>query len=107
MIVIHSLKAIFETCLSMKEILQILYKQNLLDLYIVNFEIIYKNYQYKHIKPELLMMENIDYILSYDRGGVTNIVKKWITEGCIISPENMTEIIMQLFVLIKDTLKPI
>ena len=100
-------KAIFETCLSMKEILQILYKQNLLDLYFVNFETIYKNYQYKHIKPELLMMENIDYILSYDRGGVTNIVKKWITEGCIISPENMTEIIMQLFVLIKDTLKPI
>ena len=37
-------RTIFEVCLIMKETLQILYKQNLLDLFLAEFEILYEKY---------------------------------------------------------------
>jgi len=46
-------KAIFETLETMKENLHILYKQNLLDLFLTNFEIIYKKYSYQYMAPEI------------------------------------------------------
>jgi len=97
-------KTIFEVCLIMKETLQILYKQNLLDLFLDNFEIIYEKYQYRYTKPETLKIENVEYILAYERGGVRNMVKKWITGGCIITPENMTKIFIQMFLLYKENM---
>ena len=94
-------KAIFETLEIMKEILRILHKQNLLDLFLTDFEIIYEKYQYQYTTPEILKMENIDYIIGYHRGGFTNIVKKWITEGCIYSPNEMGKVYEQMFLLMK------
>ncbi|MCL2801372.1 MAG: TetR/AcrR family transcriptional regulator [Treponema sp.] len=95
-------KAIFETLENMKEILQILYKQNLLDLFLTDFEIIYEKYQYKYTAPEILNLENIDYIMTYWRGGFTNIVKKWIIDGCLYSPNKMGKIFNQMFSLMKE-----
>jgi AcrR family transcriptional regulator len=95
-------KAIFETLVIMKEILQVLYKQNLLDLFLTDFEIIYKKYQYQYTAPEILKLENIDYIMTYWRGGFTNIVKKWIVDGCLYSPDKMGEIFDQMFSLMKE-----
>ena len=95
-------KAIFETLLIMKEILQILYKQNLLDLFLADFEIVYEKYQYQYTEPEILKLENIDYIMAYLRGGFTNIVKKWIVGGCLYSPDKMGKIYEQMFSSIKE-----
>jgi len=95
-------KAIFETLVIMKEILQILYKQNLLDLVLTEFEIIYKKYQYQCTEPEILKLENIDYIMAYLRGGFTNIVRKWIVDGCLYSPDKMGKIYEQMLSLIKE-----
>ena len=97
-------KTIFEVCLLMKETLQILYKQNLLDLFLVEFEILYEKYQYHYTKPETLSIEGVEYILAYERGGVTNMIKKWIIGGFTISPENMTKIFMQMFLLYKENM---
>ena len=84
----------------MKENLQILYKQNLLDLFLTNFEIIYEKYQYT--ASEILKLENIDYIMAYWRGGFTNIVKKWVVDGCLYSPNKMGKIYEQMFSLMKE-----
>jgi len=97
-------KTIFEVCLVMKETLQVLHKQNLLDLFIADFEILYEKYQYQFTKPETLKMENVTYILAFERGGVTSMVKKWITEGCVISPENMTIAFKRMFLLYKENM---
>jgi len=94
-------KAIFKTLLNLKEALLILCKQNLLDLLLTNFEIIYKKYQYQC--PEILNLENIDYIMAFERGGIINIVKLWITEGCKHSPEEMGAIIKQMLSFFEDT----
>jgi len=95
-------KAIFKTLEIMKEILQILYKQNLLDLFLTNFEIIYEKYQYRYTASEILKLENIDYIMAYWRGGFTNIVKKWVVDGCLYSPNKMGKIYEQMFSLMKE-----
>ena len=94
-------KAIFETLENMKEILQVLYKQNLLDLFLTNFETIYKKYSYQYTAPEILNLENIDYIMTYWRGGFTNIVKKWIVDGCLYPPNKMGKIYEQMFSIMK------
>ena len=97
-------KAIFEVCLIMKDVLQILYKQNLLDLFLANFEIIYEKYQHQFSKPQILEMENVDYIFAYERGGIKNMVKKWIAGDCTISPESMTKIFKQMVLLYKENM---
>jgi hypothetical protein len=88
----------------MKETLQVLYKQNLLDLFIADFEILYEKYQHRFTKPETLKIKKVEYILAFERGGVTNMVKKWITEGCKVSPENMTKTFKQMFLLCKENM---
>ena len=88
----------------MKVTLQILYKQNLLDLFLAEFEILYEKYQYQLTKPEILKIENIDYILTYERGGIINMIKKWIINGLTISPQNMTNIFEQMFLIYKENL---
>ena len=97
-------ETIFEVCLVMKETLLILYKQNLLDMFLADFEILYEKYQYKYTKPETLKIEKVEYILAFERGGVANMVKKWITEGCTISPEKMTELFRHMFLLYKENM---
>ena len=94
-------KAIFETLETMKENLHILYKQNLLDLFLANFEIIYKKYSYQYMAPEIQKLENIDYIMTYWSGGFTNIVKKWIVDGCLYPPNKMGKIYEQMSSLMK------
>jgi len=97
-------KIIFEACFGMKTTLQILHKQNLLDLFMTEFEILYENYQYLLTKPEILNTDNIDYILTYERGGIVNMIKKWIINGLKISPQNMTDIFEQIFLIYKKNL---
>ncbi|MCL2801538.1 MAG: TetR/AcrR family transcriptional regulator [Treponema sp.] len=97
-------KAIFETLELIKDTLQILYKQNLLDLFLTDFEIIYGKYQFKYIQPEIIKLENMDYIMTYQMGGFTYIVKKWIVEGCVYSPDKMAKIFEQMYLLIKKNL---
>jgi len=97
-------KIIFEAFLSMNVTLQILNKQNLLDLFLTEFEILYEKYQYQLTKSEILKIENIDYILTYERGGIINMIKKWITNGLTISPQNMTDIFEQMFLIYKENL---
>jgi len=100
---IHSFaKAIFETLIIMKEILQLLNKQNLLDLILTDFENIYQKYQYQYTAQEILKMDNMDYIMTYWRGGFTNIVKKWIIDDCKYSPNKMGKIFEQMFSLMKE-----
>jgi len=99
------IKAIFESCVIIKESLQILYKQNLLDLYLAEFEIIFEKYQYKYLAPETKKIKNVDYFLSYEKGGVTNIVKKWICEGCIHSASKMGKIFEEMFSLMIEILQ--
>ena len=91
-------KAIFETLLCIKEVLLIFYKQNLLDLFLIDFEVIYKKYQYQC--SEIINLENIDYIMAFERGGIINIVKIWISEGCKHSPEEMGTIIRRTLLFI-------
>ena len=101
----HSiLKTIFEVCLIMKETLHVLYKQNLLDLFLAEFEVIYEKHQYRFSKPEILKMENVAFMSAFEIGGMTNMVKKWITDGCRISPENMTVLLKQMFLLYKENI---
>ena len=101
----HSiLKTIFEVCLIMKETLHVLYKQNLLDLFLAEFEVIYEKHQYRFSKPEILKMENVAFMSAFEIGGMTNMVKKWITDGCKISPENMTMLLKQMFLLYKENI---
>jgi len=88
----------------MKVTLQILYKQNLLDLFLAEFEILYEKYQYQLTKSELLKIDNIDYFLTYERGGIVNMIKKWIANGLTISPQNMTNIFEQMFLIYKENL---
>ena len=97
-------QTIFEVCLVMKDTLLILNKQNLLDLFLAEFEIIYEKYQHQYSKPEMLTIENVDYILTYERGGITNMIKKWIIEGCIISPENMSKIFERMLLFYRENL---
>ena len=88
-------KTLYEVLLTMKETLLIVHKQNLLDMFISDFETIYEKYQYEIIhcqKPEILKLDNIDYYLAYERGGIINIVKKYIAENCINSPGKMGKI---------------
>ena len=95
-------KAIFKTLEIMKENLKILYKQNLLDLFLTNFETIYEKYQYQYVASEILILDNIDYIMAYWRCGFTNIVKKWIVDGCLYSPNKMGKIYEQMILLMKE-----
>jgi AcrR family transcriptional regulator len=100
-------KSIFEVLVIIKENLQILYKQNLLNVFLTDFEIIFDKYQYKYTSPEMLKWENIDFFLTFQKGGVTNNDKKWITEGCTYSPEEMGKIFEWLFFPDKKYLYPI
>ena len=95
-------KAIFEVLLSMKETLLILHKQNLLDMFISYFEIICEKYQYKFAEAELLKLEDIDYYLAYERGGLMITVKKWITEGCVYSPDKMGKLFENYYLKLKE-----
>lgn len=97
-----NVRAIFETLLFMKETLLILHKQNLLDMFISEFNIILEKYQYKYAKSESLKLENVDYYAAYERGGLTEIVKKWISENCVHSPDKMGKLLEKYFSLGKQ-----
>jgi len=97
-------KAVFEVLLIMKETMLILYKQNLLDMFISEYKNIYKKNQYKYINPEILKLDNIDYFLAFERGGGAEIVKNWIAEGCKYSPDKMGKIHKEYVLLLKETL---
>jgi len=97
-----NVKAIFEVLFNMKETLLILHKQNLLDMFLTEFKIIYEKYYYKYVSPEILKLDNIDYFMAHEIGGEAEIVKKWITNGCTYSPDKMGKIFEEYILLIKE-----
>jgi len=95
-------KSIFEVLFIMKETLLILHKQNLLDMFLSEFKIIYEKYYYKYVNPEILKMDNIDYFMAHEIGGEAEIVKKWIIKGCTCSPDKMGKMFEEYISLIKE-----
>ena len=51
-------------------------KNDVIKYYIYTVLKQYEKYQYQLTKPEILKIENIDYILTYERGGIINFIKK-------------------------------
>lgn len=90
-------KAFFEVCINIKEPLQILYKQNLLHLFLNDLNALFQKYQRQFATPEELQLENGDYILAYHIGGFWNLLIKWLADGCEQSPEKMGEIVERVF----------
>lgn len=87
----------FEVCFKHKKILTILYKQNLLHLLLSELNIIFTKYQQEFASQEELQMKNREYFLAYNIGGFWNLLIKWLTDDCQKSPEQLAEIVEQLF----------
>lgn len=78
--------------------LLILYKQNL--IYILLFQFnrllpeVYVNY-----KSHLLQVKDktsIKYVAFYNAGGFWNLLIKWIEDGCVKTPEDMSRIVSEV-----------
>ena len=87
----------FEACAEMEEMLLILYKQNLLHLFLVELNILFPKYQKQLANQEELQMGNREYILAYNIGGFWNLLIKWLEDGCKKTPEQMAVIVEQVF----------
>ena len=90
-------RAFFEMCEENKEVLIILYEQNLLHLLLGIFNNLFPALHYRFSTEEELKFENQDYFLAYNIGGLWNLLVKWIEKRCIKTPEQMEEIVDQLF----------
>ena len=90
-------KTFFEICFNIKDMLMILYKQNLLHLFLVELNIFMPKYHYQFTVPEKLQVKNGDYILAYNIGGFWNLLIKWLANDCKKTPEQMAEIVVQVF----------
>lgn len=89
----------FEICLENKKNLKILYKQNLLHLLLSELNIIFTKYQKQFARQEELQMENREYFLAYNIGGFWNLLIKWLDDDCKKTPEQLAEIVEQIFLL--------
>jgi len=87
----------FEACNGIKEMLLILYAQNLLHLFFAELNILIPKYHYQFPVHEVLPVENGDFILAYNIGGLCNLLIKWLDDDCKKTPEQMAEIVVQVF----------
>ena len=90
-------KAFFGACVEMKEMLIILYKQNILHLFLVELNLLFPKYQQQLADQKELQMENRDFLLAYHIGGFWNLLIKWLDDNCNNTPEQMAEIVEQVF----------
>ena len=90
-------KSFFEICVRMKETLRILHKQNLLYLFLLDLNVIFPKYQQQFASAEELGHMNREYILAYHIGGFWNLLVKWLEGDCRKTPEQMGEIVVQMF----------
>jgi len=90
-------KTFFEACNEMKEMLLILHKQNLMYLFFVELNILMPKYHYELPVHEVLPIENGDFILAYNIGGLWNLLIKWLADDCKKTPKQMAEIVVQVF----------
>jgi len=92
-------KSFFEMCEHNKDVLIILYKQNLMHLLLDLFHSIGPKIHYQFSTEEELKLENGDYFLAYNLGGLWNLLAKWLSDDCIKTPEQMARIVEQMFEL--------
>ena len=90
-------KTFFEICSHIKDMLMILYRQNLLHLFLAELNILFPKYQRQFAGQEELRHENRDYLLAYHIGGFWNLLIKWLADDCRKTPEQMAEIVEQVF----------
>jgi len=88
--------AFFNICDKHKDILKLLYRQNLLHLLLNDLNGIFQKYQYKFASAEELQSENRAFILSYHIGGLWNLLIMWLSEDCKKTPAQMTDIVCEL-----------
>lgn len=92
-------KSFFEICEHNKDVLKILYKQNLLHLLLDLFNSLGPKIHFQFSTEEELQLENHDYFLAYNLGGLWNLLAKWLANDCAKTPEQMAEIVEQMFLL--------
>ena len=88
--------AFFNICNEHKDILKVLYTQNLLHLLLHDLNGIFQKYQHKFASAEELQSENRAFILSYHIGGLWNLLIMWLSDNCRKTPDQMTEIVCEL-----------
>lgn len=65
-------------------------------LFKLNFD--FSDYYDNHLEKEEMIKfygkyENMDYHITFFKAGITAIIKKWLDNGCVESPEKMIEIL--------------
>jgi len=89
------LQSFMSICVQEKELLLLLYKNNLLPLLLYEFENIFLNFHMKYTNiDEPYDFINLEYTLSYHIGGFWNILNKWLSEGASKTPEEITLILI-------------
>jgi len=85
----------FTVCEQEKESLLCLYKSDLLPLFLKEFERLFEMHYSKNKKIELTSESVvIKYLLAYHIGGFWNVLNKWLSEGAIKTPDEMTTILL-------------
>ena len=87
----------FAACNGIKEMLLILHKQNLLHLFFAELNILIPKYHYQFPIHEMLQVENGDFILAYNIGGLCNLLVKWLADDCKKTPDQLAEVVVQVF----------
>jgi AcrR family transcriptional regulator len=91
----------FAACNGIKEMLLMLHKQDLLHLFFAELNILIPKYHFQFPVHEMLQVENSDFILAYNIGGLCNLLIKWLDDGCRKPPDQMAEIVVQVFLSVK------
>ena len=88
--------AFFNICYKHKEVLKMLYKQNLLHLLLHDFNSIFQKYQCKFASKAELHSENRSFKLAYHIGGFWNLLIMWLSDDCKKTPDQMSEMVHEL-----------
>ncbi|MDR0964145.1 MAG: TetR/AcrR family transcriptional regulator [Clostridium sp.] len=87
-------ESFFTICVKHKEMLLILYKQQLLHLLLEDLTIIFTKFhcKYHHLDQFHHHGEDFDYVMAYYAGGFLNLLAKWLSDGCKKTPAEMASI---------------
>lgn len=92
-------KIFFDLCLTIKDTLIILYKQNLMHLLLMDFNNLFHTYHQKYHKEYAphMITPNDGYILAYHIGGFWNLLIEWLSSGCSKTPREMAMVVEEMF----------
>jgi AcrR family transcriptional regulator len=81
-----------------KDFLLMLHHQNLIHIVLFQFNKLLPNV-YINYKAHLLQTKDkksIEYVAFYNAGGFWNLLIKWLEDGCVKTPENMSAIVNEV-----------